>query len=56
LDKKENNFQSESPTRREVREQFLLQRYNIENLRLKNINKNQYVKKFETPGPGIYLI
>jgi hypothetical protein len=51
---KENNLESLSPTRREIKEQFLLQRYNIENLKLKNLNrnKNKYIKKYETPGPG----
>ncbi len=52
----ENQCISQSPTLKDRREQFLNQRYNIENNRLKNLNniKNFKPKEIITPGPGKY--
>jgi hypothetical protein len=50
--------QSRSPTLKERREQFLNQRYNIENNRLRTLNNNLNFKatEFITPGPGNYCL
>lgn len=45
---------SESPSKKEIRMNFLNQRYNIENIKTKHSNKENLRKKeFITPGPGM---
>ena len=50
--KLEKSYISESPSRKQRKMLLMNQRYNIENIKIKNVNK-KINEKINFPGPGI---